>query len=126
LEACVQSGVQEACGVLLGTLDPPRVLRAVSVENAAADPGRGYAIPGARVLALEREAARPGLQVVGFYHSHPAGPATPSAADLAEAWPGYVYLIVGRRDGGHEARAWRLAADRHCFEEALMQTGTVA
>ncbi len=124
LDACLGAGHVEVCGALMGTLDPVRVERAVPVENAAARPGRSYAIPAARVRALDRGAADPGLHVVGFYHSHPMGPATPSAADLAGAWPGYVYLIVGRGHAGAEARAWRLRQDRRAFDEVSMRTGT--
>jgi proteasome lid subunit RPN8/RPN11 len=45
-----------------------------------------------------------GLEVVGFYHSHPDHPARPSATDLAEAhWFGCSYVITrverGRADG---------------------------
>ncbi|MGD8277475.1 MAG: M67 family metallopeptidase [Gemmatimonadota bacterium] len=123
IAACEGAGETEACGVLLGTLDPIGVERAVAVENAADAPDRRYAIPAARVRSLDGEAEALGLHVVGFYHSHP-GSATPSAADLAGAWPGYVYLIVGRGQAGAEARAWRLAADRCDFEEALIRTGT--
>jgi proteasome lid subunit RPN8/RPN11 len=33
--------------------------------------------------------------VVGFYHSHPRGPAAPSETDRDRAtWTGYVYAIV--------------------------------
>jgi len=124
LDACARAGDVEACGALLGTLDPIRIQRAVPVENAAAEPVRAYAIPAARVRALDRGAADPGLHVVGFYHSHPAGPAVPSAADLAGAWPGYVYLIFGRGRAGTEARAWRLRQDRRGFDEVTLRTGT--
>jgi proteasome lid subunit RPN8/RPN11 len=124
LDACARAGDVEACGALLGTLDPIRVARAVPVENTAAEPGRGYAIPAARVRELDRDAADPGLHVVGFYHSHPVGPATPSAADLAGAWPGYVYLIVGRGRSGAVARAWRLRQDRRGLDEVSLRTGT--
>jgi proteasome lid subunit RPN8/RPN11 len=33
--------------------------------------------------------------VLGCFHSHPDGPATPSEPDRARAWPGLIYLIVG-------------------------------
>jgi proteasome lid subunit RPN8/RPN11 len=121
---CERAGPFEACGVLLGTLDPVRIERAVPVDNAAREPGRSYAIPASRIFALDRAARDLGLDIVGFYHSHPTGSATPSAADLAGAWPGYVYLIVSRREGGTRTRAWRLRADRCAFEEAVIRTGT--
>jgi proteasome lid subunit RPN8/RPN11 len=48
--------------------------------------------------------------LVGIYHSHPAGAALPSAADVAEAtWPDVAYVIIGLGAAGEpEVRAWRL------------------
>lgn len=43
-----------------------------------------------------REARCRGLDVIGFYHSHPHSPARPSQRDLDEAgYPDHLYLIVG-------------------------------
>jgi proteasome lid subunit RPN8/RPN11 len=43
-----------------------------------------------------REARRRGLDVIGFYHSHPQSPAQPSPRDRDEAsYPDHLYLIVG-------------------------------
>jgi len=122
--ACASDSDPERCGGLVGRLDPVRIERACPVENSAASPDRAWAIPADRVRMLDRAAADLGLHVVGFYHSHPNGPATPSAADLAGAWPGYVYVIVAHGGAGPEVRAWRLAPDRSGFEEVLIRMGT--
>lgn len=46
-------------------------------------------------FAARRTARQRGLEVVGFYHSHPASPAEPSPRDLAEfSYPGCLYAIV--------------------------------
>jgi proteasome lid subunit RPN8/RPN11 len=38
----------------------------------------------------------PRLAIIGVYHSHPNGPATPSETDIAEArYPDWLHLIVG-------------------------------
>lgn len=124
LAACPPDSDAEHCGALLGRLDPVRVERVSPVENEATSPDRAWAIPAARVRMLDRAAVDLGLHVVGFYHSHPNGPATPSAADLAGAWPGYVYVIVAHGQAGPEVRAWRLAHDRSGFAEALIRMGT--
>jgi len=43
-----------------------------------------------------RNARCRGLDVVGFYHSHPRSAALPSETDLAEAnYPHHLVLIVG-------------------------------
>jgi proteasome lid subunit RPN8/RPN11 len=66
----------------------------------------------------EARAAQLGLDIVGFYHSHPDHPAEPSAFDLAHAWPNLSYLIVSIRGGSaRELRSWRLRADRSGYEE---------
>lgn len=114
---------EECCGALLGrALDAGgaarEVVRAAVAENARReDRARRYLIGPEDVLRLEAEAARAGLEVVGFYHSHPDHPAEPSAFDREHAWPWYAYLIVSVRAGvPGEARAWRLASDRGAFE----------
>jgi proteasome lid subunit RPN8/RPN11 len=108
----------EACGVLLGALqaDVIQIRSHRPVQNIAGDGVREYAIPGDVVLTMQRAAEREGLDVVGFYHSHPNGPAGPSARDLTGAWPGYVYVIADARTGG--VTAWLLREDRHAFEPA--------
>lgn len=104
----------ECCGALFGRHeDGCRLIeRAVAVPNAAAEPETGFHIGPRSVLALEAEAARHGLELLGFYHSHPNGTCAPSDGDLGAAWPGYTYVIAGR-DG---VAAWRLRADRDGFE----------
>jgi proteasome lid subunit RPN8/RPN11 len=52
-------------------------------------------------VRIQREAMLAGLDVVGFYHSHPDHPAQWSVTDLAEAhWTGCSYLITSV-EGGH-------------------------
>ena len=111
---------EECCGVLLGRLDGAdgRIDALVPVENRDADERtRRYLIGPADYLRAEREAERQGLDVVGFYHSHPDHPARPSATDLAEAtFPGFVYTITAvARGRAEETTAWRLADDRSRF-----------
>jgi proteasome lid subunit RPN8/RPN11 len=67
--------------------------------------------PGDHIRA-RRQARNRGLDVLGFYHSHPRSPATPSATDRAEAWyPDYLYLIVSLRTVPAEVRLYRLNPD---------------
>jgi proteasome lid subunit RPN8/RPN11 len=50
-----------------------------------------------------------GLELIGFFHSHPRGPAAPSQFDTDRAWPGYVYLILGlEAPADARVRAWVL------------------
>jgi len=70
------------------------------------------------VRTAEAEAAAAALEVVGFYHSHPASAPVPSPADLEAGWPWYTYLLVDASTG--EARAWTLADDRSAFVERAL------
>ena len=96
------------------------VVRSVSVELNVHGGARGrrYAIAPSRLLAVQKEARRRGLEVVGYYHSHPDAPPVPSATDLEAAWPATSYLILSvAASGVREVRSWRLAADTGELEE---------
>jgi proteasome lid subunit RPN8/RPN11 len=83
---------RECCGVLLGAGE--EIVEAVATMNLATSGGRYFIDPKGHVAA-RRDARLRGLDVVGFYHSHPHAPALPSARDLAEAtYPESLYLIV--------------------------------
>jgi proteasome lid subunit RPN8/RPN11 len=111
---------EEGCGVLLGIdRGPGRTIdRVVPLDNRRDDSRHNrYLIAPEQLLAVEREGRAGGLDVVGFYHSHPDHPARPSAFDLEHAWPYYSYLIVSVEQGRvADARSWRLADDRSGFE----------
>jgi proteasome lid subunit RPN8/RPN11 len=106
----------ESCGALVGlsTAGLIEVRAAVPVPNASAERSR-YAIDAHTVRELDRQASCAGLQLVGFYHSHPQSPAIPSDSDLELAWPGYIYVIVDA--AACTVRAWRLHDDRSAFYE---------
>ena len=94
---------QECCGALLGRCgrDGWRVELAVRADNARADSARSrYEIAPAELVKIEREARGRGLEIAGFYHSHPDHPAEWSETDLAEAhWVGCSYVITEVRQG---------------------------
>ena len=111
---------EEGCGVLLGreAEGGREIERVIGLGNVREDSRRNrYRIAPGQFLAAEREARSAGLDVIGFFHSHPDHPSRPSAFDLEHAWPWYSYLIVSvERDGVKDARCWRLAEDRSRFE----------
>jgi proteasome lid subunit RPN8/RPN11 len=98
----------ECCGLLLGSVD--RIVDAVRARNLSGDPNRFLIDPEDHILA--RRAARTrGIDLVGFYHSHPHSDAYPSATDVAEtSYPDCVYLIVSLRPKP-EARLFRMEGD---------------
>ena len=107
---------RECCGILLGTAD--QISEAVRASNLSESPTRFLIDPKAHIEA-RRTARTQGLQVVGFYHSHPHSPARPSATDLAEAeYPECVHLIVGFVEGMPEIRMFNYA-DGEATERTL-------
>ena len=116
---------EEGCGALLGRdQGPKRLVARVAVFENRGEHSRHnrYVIAPEQLLDAEREARAAGLDVVGFYHSHPDHPPLPSAFDLEHAWPYYSYLIVSvERGRAADARVWRLAADRSRFEPESLE-----
>ena len=114
----------ECCGVLIGSAsgDVTIVERVLSVGNERQDSRHNrYLISPETVLAAHKEARALGLDVVGYYHSHPDHPAQPSEFDRDHAWPGVSYLIVSvRKRQVVDARSWRLADDRERFDEEII------
>ncbi|MFB0545428.1 MAG: Mov34/MPN/PAD-1 family protein, partial [Anaerolineae bacterium] len=77
-----------------------------------------YELDPADYLAVEWGIEGSGLEIIGFYHSHPDDEACPSAFDLERAWEEYFYLIVSVRDGtATEARAWAIDETTGRFQE---------
>ncbi len=112
----------ECCGALLGrALAAGATIERVLPLPNQADGTATYLLGPDSVQRAEAEAAAAGLEVVGFYHSHPASPPVPTPADLAAGWPWYTYLLVDASTG--EARAWTLAEDRSAFVERIIFVG---
>ena len=111
----------ECCGVLIGRAleDATVVERVLSVGNERQDSRHNrFLISPETILAAQKEARGLGLDVVGYYHSHPDHPARPSDFDREHAWPWVSYLIVSVQKGKvADTRSWRLQEDRESFEE---------
>lgn len=108
---------REVCGFLLGMPGAGYDVRALlPAENLRADTRTRYLIDGDAYRAAERETAARGLEIVGFYHSHPDAPARPSEFDLEHGWPSVAYLIIAVTPAGAGAvTGWVLTDDRMRF-----------
>ncbi|MFZ0744147.1 MAG: M67 family metallopeptidase [Terracidiphilus sp.] len=88
----------ECCGALLGrpTADGWAVTAAMRAGNTRTDSAHNrYQIAPVELVKIEREARSRGLEIAGFYHSHPDHPAQWSTTDFAEAhWLGCSYVIT--------------------------------
>jgi proteasome lid subunit RPN8/RPN11 len=109
----------ECCGMLLG--DGEAVTEARPARNLATDLNR-FLIDPKDHIAARRDARAHGLDVVGFYHSHPHSAAVPSPTDLAEAsYPDHVYLIVGLAGEQPDVHLYRFAAGDFTEENCEIQ-----
>jgi proteasome lid subunit RPN8/RPN11 len=99
----------ECCGVLLGKNiaaegDSPNmnhVRQIVRAGNTRTDSAHNrYNIAPQELVRIQRQARGLGLDIVGFYHSHPDHPAQWSKTDFAEAhWLGCSYIITSIEQG---------------------------
>lgn len=97
---------QEACGLLCGR--DGRVAWTIGIPNAERSPFRFRMQPAAQWRAFQRMEAA-GLELVGIYHSHPRGPSTPSATDIAECMYPVAQVILAPINGRWQARAFQIA-----------------
>lgn len=105
----------ECCGLLLGR--GGLVSKARPAANVAAQPLRRFEIDPAVLLQAHRDARGGGPELLGYYHSHPAGHPVPSATDCEHAsGDGRAWAIVAKgevafwRDGerGFEALSYQV------------------
>jgi proteasome lid subunit RPN8/RPN11 len=80
----------EACGLLAGKAGG--VQKVIPVPNQAQSAVRFRMSPVEQLQAFSWMEAN-ALELVGIFHSHPAGPDGPSPTDIAEATYPVVYLI---------------------------------
>ncbi len=128
----VETYPHECCGALLGrdatvvagsdpeknTFAPEREILALFrlVNRRDDSPRNRFSVTAEDVRAAEKVAGEQGLEVVGWYHSHPDHPARPSQYDRDHAWPWYSYIIVSVQNGTpQDMTSWRLNDDRQEF-----------
>ena len=120
-----QTYPHECCGALLGRdteVADRRVYREIHalhplVNRRDDSPNNRFSVTSQDVLDAEKAARQQGLEVVGWYHSHPDHPARPSQYDRDHAWPWYSYIIVSVANRvPEEMTSWRLTDDRSEFE----------
>lgn len=118
----------ECCGAMLGTdggVDR-EVRELFPLINRRDDsPRNRFSITPEDFRAAERAAAERGLDLLGWYHSHPDHPARPSEFDREHAWPWYSYIIVSVPKGAAgEMTSWRLQDDRAGYDKERIEVRT--
>jgi len=112
----------ECCGIMLGRqVDGQRIVEElIEIENQwdEAERRRRFLITPRQYMQAEKQASQAGLDLLGFYHSHPDAPARPSEFDREHAWPFYTYLIAGVAGGTTvDLTGWQLRDDRSGYEQ---------
>ena len=139
LRAHLEAGYpNEACGIFVGEIDgvDKRVVEVIPVANAWAPiegdgAGTGdlavhdlrdrFSIDPRDIVRADRDASKRGLDIIGFFHSHPDWPATPSETDRMWAWPVVSFMIVSVAAGkAGAARSWVLRDGRDAFDEETL------
>jgi proteasome lid subunit RPN8/RPN11 len=113
---------EEPCGLLLGHRVPlgAEIVQAVSVRNSHPSPARGFEMAPEDLVLAGRAGRAQGLDIVGFWHGHLAGPAWPGELDAegvqllrGDGLPPVVHLVVGRGTTGKRVvRAFREGRSR--------------
>jgi proteasome lid subunit RPN8/RPN11 len=118
----------ECCGLMIGRFEANgrKVVQEIyPISNAREESAKRnrFLITPDELMRGEKHARGLKLDVVGFYHSHPDHPTTPSQFDLDHAWPSYSYVIVSVYEARwKELHSWELEADRSRFNpEQVLQ-----
>ena len=112
----------ECCGLMLGRFEGSgkSVVETYPISNAREEEAKRnrFLIRPDELMRGEKYAREKGLDVVGFYHSHPDDRAVPSQYDLDHAWPTYSYVVVSVEAGrAVDLRSWEQEPDRSKFNE---------
>ncbi len=138
----VETYPYECCGALLGRdqgsieggdsiAGTGRNLREILslfplVNRRDDSPRNRFAVASEDVREAEKAASAQGLEVVGWYHSHPDHPARPGDFDREHAWPWYSYIIVSVEVGvPKDMSSWRLKDDRSGYSNEKIEIVSV-
>lgn len=102
---------EECCGILLGAQEGGQhVTFAVRCANQAAGSSRNrFLIDPEQLLEVRSQGRAAGLDIVGFYHSHPDKGAYFSESDIRHCWPLFANIVLSVERGRlREAKAFRV------------------
>ncbi|MDH4227749.1 MAG: M67 family metallopeptidase [Deltaproteobacteria bacterium] len=110
----------ECCGALIGKFSEDgsaTAVSSVSLTNMNTTRANDrYEVNPAELLKVEKDVKREGLDVIGFFHSHPDHPSKPSQFDRDRGWPEYHYTIVSVESGAvADIKNWKIEAEDKPF-----------
>ncbi len=119
---------EECCGILVGSNYGEARVISESAELDNRQEGnrrRRFFVTPKQYLHAEHIASEKGLELLGFYHSHPDHPAIPSEFDREHALPWFTYIVLAVEKGESKVMtAWSLSETRNKFiEQALSVEG---
>jgi proteasome lid subunit RPN8/RPN11 len=100
---------REGCGALLGP-DLSEIRESIPLANRESlVPQTRFHVSPADYIGVEEQAEARGLQLLGFWHSHPDHPARPSSTDRDFAWESLLTLVIAV-ERGHpgDLTAWEV------------------
>ncbi|MBI3939256.1 MAG: M67 family metallopeptidase [Acidobacteria bacterium] len=120
---------EECCGLILGQVtrnDTRHIAELRPLENRNPNSRQNrFLIEPEDIRQAEKYARKNGLELLGFYHSHPDCDARPSQFDLEHAWPWYSYIIVSIKQGCPDAlTCWQMDDDRSRFHPVELALDT--
>jgi len=111
----------EVVGILAGNRARHHVSQIQPLINERADTNNRYKVSPLILMRQERALEQQGLEIVGYYHSHPDHPSTYSEYDKHHALPNMSYLILSVLTGNTDRiQSWRLCDDRNHMEEEVI------
>jgi len=107
---------KECCGILLGTETggARQVGAAIACRNAYEGEQKDrFQLDPKEQIAADRKAREMGVDILGFFHSHPDCDAYFSATDLKNSWPWYSNVVLSVQAGKyHHAKAFIANSDQ--------------
>jgi proteasome lid subunit RPN8/RPN11 len=119
LHAHAQEGYpHEVVGIIAGDKQERLASRIHPLINERADSAHNrYTVSGLTLMRAEQELEAEGLDILGYYHSHPDHPSQYSEYDRDHALPNLSYVIVSVMDGrAVDTASWRLRDDRSAMD----------
>jgi len=115
----------EGCGILAGKAGEEKITaKVIPLENVKKESKETrYLISPDDFRREDWKLREEGLEILGFFHSHPDVSCRASEFDLAHAWPWYSYLILSVRGGKFaQAASWVLNEDKKEFLQEEVKT----
>jgi len=106
----------EACGLLAGKSSS--VEKILFVQNQAQSPVRFVMDPTEQLKAFDWIESHE-MELLGIFHSHPSGPETVSATDIAEATYEVVHVVCSKANNEWKLRGFWIEDKK--FEEVTLQ-----